>query len=279
MNENNNDFAILVHACDRYELLYKGFDYFFNRNWADPGNCSYYFATEEKEAEIAGFRNIQSGKGQWSDRLSTLLKRVPEKYILYFQEDMWLSKPVNPHFFSTLVATAMLNEWQLVKLHSSGVYVTQPTGLFIEGFNVARLDNDDSNYLMSHQVSLWNKEFLLKQLPGGEHPWRNERRGTKRLRKTKPEIFHVDYFAENGHPEINNNNEPILRSEYYSVSKNASFLPTALPFIEEMKTADAGLKAYAEKLEDNFQHNLTHDGLPRPKKDDIFKKIRNRLKI
>ncbi|MEO7444343.1 MAG: hypothetical protein ABIT96_07390, partial [Ferruginibacter sp.] len=104
--EFNNPVALLVHACDRYELLYKGFEYFFNKYWKDPGGINYYFATEDIFTEVKGFKNIRSGKGQWSDRLRCLLESLPEDYVLYFQEDMWLSAPVNPAFVSRLVALA-----------------------------------------------------------------------------------------------------------------------------------------------------------------------------
>lgn len=43
------DFALLVHSCDRYELLYKGFEYFFSKYWDFDVKCKYYFATEEKK--------------------------------------------------------------------------------------------------------------------------------------------------------------------------------------------------------------------------------------
>ena len=88
-------------------------------------------------------------------------------------------------------------ETNRIRVEGADVYQTIPTDLFIEGFNVATIDNAASRYLMSHQVTLWNKAFLLEQLHRNEHPWRNERRGTKRLKKLNPVIQHIDYFAEN----------------------------------------------------------------------------------
>src|SRR4051812_14418350 len=195
MSISKNKVAVLVHSCDRYEFLYKGFEYFFSRYWDFGISCNYYFATEEKKVKIDGFENIQSGKGQWADRLSILLKKIPEDYVLYLQEDMWLNKKVNRNFFNQLFQLAGNRDWKQVKLHSSEVYKTIPTPIFIEGFNIAKIDNAASQYLMSHQITLWNKVFLGEQLKKDEHPWRNERRGTKRLKKLNPDIFHADYFA------------------------------------------------------------------------------------
>lgn len=272
-----NKVALIVHACDRYELLFKGFEYFFQKNWdfEIPVNC--YFATEELSAEIKNFKNIKSGKGEWSDRLVNLLDQIEEEYVVYFQEDMWINKPVDKTFFVRLFEETLANKWPLVKLNSSNVFKTSPTPTFIEGFNVSKLNNKESGFLMSHQVALWNKNFLRQQLKPGEHPWRNERKGTKRLRKLDPEIFHLDYFAENGNPAINNNEDKAQRSEYQSISFNATLHHNAAPFLTELKSA-SHLSAYTEKLIFNYTHQLTHDGKPKPLKKDIFKRLKNWIK-
>ena len=213
MSKSKNNVALLVHACDRYEFLYKGFDFFFSRNWDFNIPCHYYFATEIKNAKVNGFTNIKSGKGEWADRLATLLRSIDEEYVLYFQEDMWLSKPVDKSFFNQLFDFADQNACNQIKLHSSDVYTTKQTENFIDGFNITEIDNKASHFLMSHQVTLWKKDFLLAQLYKKEHPWRNERKGTKRLKTLNPLIQHVDYFSENGSLEINQNKKPIKRSE------------------------------------------------------------------
>lgn len=140
MSSENRNIALLVHSCDRYELLYKGFYFFFSKYWDFSVDCKYYFATEEKKVNINGFTNIFSGKGEWADRLAVLLKEnISEKYVLYFQEDMWLTKKINAQFFNQLFDLTANNNWQQVKLHSSGVYKTMATGCFIEGFSMITL--------------------------------------------------------------------------------------------------------------------------------------------
>src|SRR2546425_4425090 len=100
MTNQQNKIALLVHACDRYEFLFRGFGYFFGRHWNYDIPCNYYFATENISAQIHRFQNIKSGGGEWSDRLAFLLQnKIREEYVLYFQEDVWLRKKVNPEFF------------------------------------------------------------------------------------------------------------------------------------------------------------------------------------
>lgn len=278
MSSENTDVALVVHSCDRYALLFKAFHFFFSKHWGSDINCNFYFATEEDNVSLTGFKNIKSGKGEWADRLAFLLKeKITEKYVLYLQEDMWFNKKVNTGFFNQLFETAITNNWKQVKLHSSEVYKTFAGNIFIEGFNIAKINNADSDFLMSHQITLWEKDYLLKQLHSNEHPWRNERKGTKRLKKQNPDIYHIDYFAENGQPELNKNSSPILRSEYQTVSMNGVLRSNAQPFIDELMK-DPQFEDYALKLDHNLKNNVTHDGKAKPRKIDFFKKVKNWLR-
>jgi hypothetical protein len=275
MNSTDKKIALLVHSCDRYKLLYKGFEYFFLKHWDFNASCNYYFATEEENVSIQGFTNIHSGKGEWSNRLAKLLRDdIKEDYILYFQEDMWLNKNTNGAIFNQLFDLSIQNNWKQVKLESSSVYHTVATPHTIEGFTIAQLDNQASGFLMSHQVGLWEKQHLLAQLKKDEHPWRNERKGTKRLKKLNIPIYHVDAFAENGAPPINNNSGPIGRSEYHTVSMNGMLNDRVMPYIDILLADTGDNKAYGEKLQYHYNNKLTHDGKPKPRKEDIFRKIK-----
>lgn len=278
INDNSFQVAILVHSCDRYELLYEGFTFFFDKHWDPNIKCNRYFATEEKSVDIKGFENIKSGKGEWADRLKFLLeKKISEPYVLYLQEDMWFNKKVNTDLLNELFSLFQKNNWVQLKLHSSEIYKTNPTEYYIEGYNISKLDNVNSDYLMSHQISLWDKEFLIKQLNKGEHPWRNERKATKRLKKINPDIYHVDCFAENGKPPINMNKEMIFRSSYYAVSTNGILNNFSTEFINEL-SSEKKFKDYSNILLHNLNNEITHDGLPRPKKTDFFKKLKSKFK-
>ncbi len=279
MEPIKNNVALLVHACDRYQFLYEGFDHLFTKYWNFEVACNCYFATEIESAAINNFTNIKSGKGAWADRLAFLLKeKISEKYVLYFQEDMWLEKKTNANFFNQLFKLAEENNWQQVKLHSSDIYTTRATGIMIEGFEVSVLDNEASDYLMSHQITLWNKDFLLQQLHKKEHPWRNERKATKRLKKLNPQIYHADYFEVNKEQKINNTNiDPILRSAYQTVSTNAKLNVLTVPFIKELGEGTKEEQQYAVKLQHNFSNDLTHDGKQTPQKFDIIKWIKIKI--
>jgi len=58
------------------------------------------------------------------------------------------------------------------------------TGIMIDGLNEPLwLYNNDSQYLISHQTSIWSREFLTSTIRRGWSPWEHELQGTDFLRK------------------------------------------------------------------------------------------------
>jgi hypothetical protein len=270
--------GLIVHACDRYELLYKGFEYFFHQHWDFSIATNNYFATEEKSTKVKGFTNIKSGKGAWDDRLKILLEeKMEEEYILYLQEDMWFTKSIDGAFINQVIDYAIENKIDCLKLHSSEVYHTTPAGIDFHGLSLGKLDNEKSGFLMSHQITIWKKSFLISQLHKKEHPWRNERKATKRLKKLNPAIYQIDYFAENGKGEVNQNKRPETRSAYYTVSVNGMLGINYNQFVNKT-FSDTASSDYFQKLNHNFANQVTHDGQAKPKKQDIFNKIKKSVK-
>lgn len=262
-----------MHACDRYEILFKGFKHFFKKYWPEMDGINLYFFTENIPYHSTLFKNIKTGKAEWSDRLRVGLQQLSEPFVIYLQEDMWFNQPVNKKILDETLDFTIAEELLLLKLHSSEVYQTSPTGKIIGGLQVAKLDNAASKFLMSHQPSIWNREFFASQLSKNEHPWRNERKATKRMKKLDPPIYQIDLLAENGKPAINGNVSNEFRSEYQSVSVNGMLNNNSLSFIEElMNSDDKELSAYGSRLQHNFVHQVTHDGLPKPKKTSVLKK-------
>ena len=270
--------ALLVHACDRYRFLYPGFHFFFKKNWDAAIPCKLYFATEEVDAQLPDFTNLKSSKGEWSDRLRILLEGISEDYVLYFQEDMWLNKPVDKAFFENLFQLAGAQNLRQIKLHSSEVYKTIATENIVAGFRLAEVDKQASGYLMSHQITLWHRETLLQFLAKNENPWRNERRATKKMRKSNLRIHHLDYFAENGKAVINQNPDSSHRSEYFTVSVNSVLNEFVLPFLPQLQEAGPQEQIYAAQLRQHFEKKITHDGLAKPRKEDIFQRMKKRLR-
>ncbi len=268
--------ALLVFACDRYELLFKGFEYFFNKNWDSTLLVKKYFATESKSIELDGFTHIKSGTGEWTNRLKHILDQIEEEYIIFFQEDMWMSKKVKKGLLEKVIEYIQKNDLKLVKLHSSDVYQTEETGVDFDGLLLTKVNKKKSDYLMSHQVSVWHKNFFYAQLQNNEHPWRNERKGNKRLKKDTETIYQVDFLSENGKAPINNNLKENLQGEYHTISVNACIHHNAKPFVKEL---EPDFPEYAKKLFYHIENEITHDGKAVPRNEDFVKKLKNRLRF
>ena len=268
--------ALIVHACDRYQLLFDGFYHFFKQNGGLDIPFKKYFLTENIDIHYEGFENIKTGTGEWSNRLLTALAQIPESHVLYFQEDMWLCKPISKSFFEEIDQFIASKNIKLLKLHSSEVYDTEGCGIYFQGLQLAQLNKEKSEYLMSHQVSVWEKKFLAAQLSPDEHPWRNERKATKRLRRSSEILYQIDYFAENNKPSINKNASESVRSAYYAVSANSRLYETVRPFIDILLKQNL-TRMYGEKLQNHLENDLTHDGKAVPHKEDFFKKWRIKI--
>ena len=60
------------------------------------------------------------------------------------------------------------------------------------GFELFKVNKYTSEYLLSHQVSLWSRTFLESCLLKGESAWENELLGTERIRKQRVNLFYLD---------------------------------------------------------------------------------------
>jgi len=171
-----NKISILVHTCDSYKFLWKGFVHYWKQYWVDKSIVK-YFCNEEKDVNFDGFLNIKTGKGEWSDRLEIALNLIQTEYVLYVQEDMWLKKSLPKNLLRKLLNIMEERDILCIRIFPknklcSYEFETPPL----------RKMSRNSLYLLNHQISIWNREFFLTCLEKHETPWVNEKEGTKRLR-------------------------------------------------------------------------------------------------
>lgn len=191
-----SNLAVVIHTWDGYSFLWQGWYYYFKKHWDFNLPIKVYFLNEELDVDFTGVTNIKSGKGEWSGRLKKGLQSIEEENIIYIQEDFWLKKmPDLKHFYAAFKHLDM----DVLKLH--------PIDNFVTAFRAFRIDDKKyrkiarrSGYLISHQASIWKKEFFIQVLKDNEDPWTNELEGTKRLRllSTPLNIFtaNLDWYNE-----------------------------------------------------------------------------------
>jgi len=182
--------CMLVHTCDKYNFCWEGWYLSFLKNWNNE-KIKVFFVNEEKNIFYENIKQIKTGFGEWSDRLIFALNKINYENILYIQEDMWFNKKIdiNSYFFDFI-------EYEMDALRLlNGVYGNSRHYQFEDNvYNNKYLKfHKNSQYLISHQPSIWKKNFFLENLEIGENPWNNEINGTNRIirNKKKHSIYSV----------------------------------------------------------------------------------------
>lgn len=118
----------------------------------------------------------------------------------------------------------------MLKLHNGNkTYITEKTDKIVHKKNVS-LVNKNSDYLLSHAVSLWKKDFLIEQLnkKSNETPRENEIIWTFRMKLNKklPKIYQYDLFS------TETETDDICHSSYREVCRKWAYNKNIKEFID-----------------------------------------------
>jgi FkbM family methyltransferase len=222
----DNDISVLIHTCDHYNHFWNGMIKSFRRYWNWNLGWPVYFANEECDLPFDDSRFIQlktgktEGKEGFSTRLRTALEKIPTKYVLYLQDDMWPFLPVDYNIFKKSLYTMRYNDWNGLLMHEKiwGSYKVLKTNKFVNNLRVLKL-KPNSEWLYNENAAIWNKDFLLKHIHNNEDPWNVERTATKRIYNN--EIDHKVYmlnhrwYYQPGASQNGKKNELSSTYEYY----------------------------------------------------------------
>ena len=263
MQEKSKAFqtAIVLHGCDRYLFLYKGFEIFFRKHWpVSHFDLSYFAVTERADYQSDLFANIKSGTGEWADRLLSALEQVPQSRIIYFQEDFWLNRDFDRSLLEALLSLDSIGKAPLTSLKLHHGYRSAEKVGEVGNRAIHRLDKENSEYLMSHQVTLWDKGFLKQSLNAGESAWENEILGTERLRRQRANLYQVE-LADNF---------------YAQVSLKGRFNQNVQQFVEQLDVGDS----YRKELEARFEGGIPHGQIGQTHTSAIrIMSLRNRFRV
>ena len=213
---NKLDLSLLVHTCDSYERFWNGMFYTLDSYW----NYNYipvYFANEEKQmSDIvinckgtpyrpdSRIRQILTGKTDkngFSTRFIEAVKQVPSKYVLYIQEDMWLKRSLDKELLNDLIKFMDEKNADSVRLHAKlwyyDSYLLEPTEYFIKG---QRMLKNSGGVILSHNATIWRKDYILEHQLPGEDPWLNEEAGSKRMLLDNNNNYHynIHWYCQPG---------------------------------------------------------------------------------
>ncbi len=177
------DCAVVIPSCDSYEDAWGPFFKFFFKYWPD---CPFpvYLVTETKKYPDQRVRTLNLGKDfGWANNMSVALDTIPEKYFLYFLEDVFIIKKVD--------TARVLRLFELLKKDHASCLRLFPAPGPDRAYGDSKelgIIADSAEYRVSTMTAIWDKQAFKRLLKPGENAWQMELDGTKRSSQMK-ELF------------------------------------------------------------------------------------------
>lgn len=195
MNEQNC--AIVVPSCDAYKDAWAPFFAFFFKYWPD---CPFpvYLITDKEIYGDQRVKTIALGVDHgWANNMKIVLDQIPEKYFMYFLEDVFLTKKVDTNKILSFLELVKKNNIACLRLFPE----PGPDNPYGENKELGVIAKD-APYRVSTMTAIWNKDSFIKLLKPGENAWQMELDGTKRSSEMDelflsvwPTNYAIHYFA------------------------------------------------------------------------------------
>jgi hypothetical protein len=214
---NDLDLSLLIHTCDDYEQYWGGMFYTLDSYW-DYDYIPVYFANEQKkisdividckgtpykpDSRINQILTTKTDKNGFSTRFIYSMCQVPTKYVLYMQEDMWLKRSLDKDLLNDIIKFMDEVNADSVKIHAKLFYYDnyklEPTDYFIK--NQRFLKYLDCDALLTHNATIWRKDYILENQIPGEDPWTNEISGSRRMSSKEHNHYHynIHWYCQPG---------------------------------------------------------------------------------
>lgn len=173
--------ALVVSSCDAFFDAWRPFHAFQEMFWSDCP-LDIFLLTNELEIRSAHMRSIAVGKDRgWSSNLDFALKQITHPYLLYFQEDYFLTAPVDrAQLARDFAETIAIGAHSLCfRARSKFDPAFQPLN---ERYGIVPLDSEGRTRC---QVTLWKRSALQSILRQGETAWNFEARGSARTQEMR----------------------------------------------------------------------------------------------
>jgi hypothetical protein len=203
---------VIVTTSDAYHHIIPIFCYLFNHNWSSEQEVE-LVGYKQPEFELpSNFKFVSLGvQGEHASCFSTDLRPYFEQqddWFIWLFEDTFIVE-VNHKNLETAIELTRFDKAGRVNLsrnglHEKHIYIDKINGLdYFE-------NTQDSNYRLSTQPSIWNKQFLLQYLTPKLSPWRFEVQG--------PTDDGWRIFGLYDHPVVHN--EGVRRNDIYAYNLN-----------------------------------------------------------
>ena len=170
--------SILVSSFDGLSDCWGPFCHGIAKYWPDCPYPAYLIANlkDLKDERVSAIK-VGEDKG-WSRNLSAALDQIDSRYVLYFQEDYWMTERVNTSAISDYVSIMDQQGLHYLRLLS----FPMPDRDF-PGDDRLGIIATEAPYRTSLQIALWRKDVLKELIDPSETPWDFEIKGTERSRR------------------------------------------------------------------------------------------------
>ena len=212
------EMAILVNSSDGFRDCWYPFFHLLETHWP---HCRFplYLNVEEATYEHPSLKvhclnhpRLPSGENvPWSDRLIESLQAIPERYVMYMQEDYFLDAPVRDDLVEDclrIVAEEAVGCVHLTGFGSHGGAKTAERPYLVD---VPRI----SRYRTSTQAAIWDKDVLLSYVRRQETVWETEILGTIRAWSRYAAIRTIDRQRLEGRPVMSYTGTGIIRGKWH----------------------------------------------------------------
>ena len=148
----------------------------------------------------------------WSDQLLAALEMIPERYVLYMQEDYFLDAPVDHARLEECLAATAGAGLGCVHLTPYGSHGGQTKAELPYLVDVPLI----SHYRFSTQAAIWNKQVLASYVRPGESGWETEVLGTLRSWSRPEPVRSVAGTVPDG-PIMSYTGTGIIRGKWHPV--------------------------------------------------------------
>jgi hypothetical protein len=170
--------SIVVSSCDRFFDAWQPFTFFFRKFWPD---CPFpvYLVVNELEVQSETVRAIRVGKDKgWATNMQLALEQIDTPYILYLQEDYFLTAPVRTEQLASDIAHAIEHDAAAFCFYDLSLLEAE----FASTGERFRVVPDDSKGRTRLQTTFWKRDVFASLLRPGETAWNMEARGSERTR-------------------------------------------------------------------------------------------------
>ena len=179
--------AVFVNTSDGFDDCWAPFLQLFARYGGDLNTSTVYLNTERKDYAFESVALVPTRvwfdgepRPTWSECLSRGLNQIAEKYVLYLQEDYFLSQEVKTEWLERAIQVLEAEpDVGVVYLNRYGPQFRNEIPR-ADGFVEIQ---QPASYLLSTQAAIWRKDVLASLVCDWENGWMFEKFGSLRARK------------------------------------------------------------------------------------------------